>query len=112
MRVKYSFGTVFTAACLGMLLFGIVIISLGSILPSVIEKFDLDKIQAGSLAAILPAGILIGSLVFGPIVDRYSYRNLFIVCSILIIAGILVVCGEFHVFNRSTGIELYEEEVP
>jgi len=88
MRVKYSFGTVFTAACLGMLLFGIVIISLGSILPSVIEKFDLDKIQAGSLAAILPAGILIGSLVFGPIVDRYSYRNLFIVCSILIIAGI------------------------
>ena len=88
MRVKYSFGTVFTAACLGMLLFGIVIISLGSILPSVIEKFDLDKIQAGSLAAILPAGILIGSLVLGPIVDRYSYRNLFIVCSILIIAGI------------------------
>jgi MFS family permease len=85
---KYSFWSVFTAACLGMLLFGIVIISLGSILPSVIEKFDLNKIQAGSLASILPAGILIGSLVFGPVVDRYSYRNLFIISTILIIAGI------------------------
>jgi len=88
MTAKYSFGSVFTAACLGMLLFGIVIISLGSILPSVLDKFDLNKIQAGSLAAILPAGILVGSLIFGPVVDRYSYRNLFIICTILIIAGI------------------------
>jgi MFS family permease len=71
-----------------MLLFGIVIISLGSILPPILVKFDLNKIQAGSLASILPAGILMGSLVFGPVVDRYSYRNLFIICSIIIIAGI------------------------
>lgn len=70
-----------------MLLFGIVIITLGSILPSVIDKFYLNKIQAGSLAAILPAGILSGSLVFGPVVDRYSYRYLFIICALLIIAG-------------------------
>jgi FHS family glucose/mannose:H+ symporter-like MFS transporter len=88
MTIKYGFWSVFTAACLGMLLFGIVIISLGSILPSVIEKFGLNKIQAGSLAAILPAGILMGSLVFGPVVDRHSYRNLFIICTILIIAGL------------------------
>ena len=87
MTTKYHFWQVFTAACLGMLLFGIVIISLGSILPAVIDKFSLNKIQAGSLTAILPAGILVGSLVFGPVVDRYSYRNLFILCAILIIAG-------------------------
>ncbi len=87
MSEKYSFRLVFIAACLGMVLFGIAIISLGSTLPSIIEKFGLDKIQAGSLASILPAGILLGSLIFGPIVDRHSYRNLLIIFTILIILG-------------------------
>ena len=87
MTKKHAFWPAFTAACLGMLLFGIVIISLGSILPEVIEKLHINKIQAGSLAAILPAGILVGSLAFGPLVDRYSYRYLFIICALFIIAG-------------------------
>ena len=62
---------VFYAACLGMLLFGMVMVTLGSILPSVVEKFHLEQIEAGSLVSILPFGILAGSLLFGPIVDRY-----------------------------------------
>lgn len=87
MTKRHSFWPVFAAACMGMLLFGIVIISLGSILPAVIERLDLNKIQAGSLAAVLPAGILAGSLAFGPVVDRFSYRNLFVICTAFIIAG-------------------------
>ncbi|MDH3245882.1 MAG: hypothetical protein OEM26_14775, partial [Saprospiraceae bacterium] len=70
--MNYHFHKVFAAACVGMLLFGIVLISLGSILPELLNRFGLSEIQAGTLAAILPAGILLGSLVFGPIVDRYS----------------------------------------
>jgi len=79
---------VFSAACLGMLLFGIVLISLGSILPSITSKFNLDELSVGTLASILPFGILAGSLIFGPIVDRYGYKNLLIICSLLVFAGL------------------------
>ncbi len=80
----YKKGLVFAAACLGMLLFGIVMISLGTINTFLTAKFHLNQITVGSLAALLPFGILAGSLVFGPIVDRYSYKNLLIICSLLI----------------------------
>lgn len=79
---------VFSAACIGMLLFGIVLISLGSILPSVTEKFALDELNVGALTSILPFGILAGSIVFGPIVDRYGYKNLLIICSALVLLGL------------------------
>ncbi len=78
---------VFYSACLGMLLFGMVMITLGSILPSVVQKFNLAEIEAGSLVSILPFGILAGSILFGPIVDRYGYKSLLIVCSLLVLLG-------------------------
>ena len=79
---------VFTAACIGMLLFGIVLISLGSILPVITSKFQLDEIDAGSLAALLPLGILFGSILFGPIADRYGYKYLLIICTLLVSMGL------------------------
>ena len=88
MSEHYNFFRVFAAACTGMLLFGIVMTSLGSVLPALTTKFELDQIGAGSLASLLPLGILGGSLVFGPIVDRYSYRNLLIVCTLFIMVGL------------------------
>lgn len=78
---------VFYSACLGMLLFGMVMVTLGSILPLVVEKFNLDQIEAGSLVSILPFGILAGSLFFGPIVDRYGYKILLIACAIIVLLG-------------------------
>ncbi len=80
----YKKGLVFSAACLGMLLFGIVMISLGTINTFLTAKFHLNEITIGSLAALLPFGILGGSIFFGPIVDRYSYKSLLIICSLLI----------------------------
>ncbi|HDP99270.1 MAG TPA: MFS transporter, partial [bacterium] len=43
-----------------------------------------DKVHAGSLMMIMSFGILLGSLIFGPIVDRYGYKILFIICATVI----------------------------
>jgi FHS family glucose/mannose:H+ symporter-like MFS transporter len=84
----YSNNLVFAAASLGMLLFGIVLISLGSVLPHLRNLFQLSDLSTGSLLSILPFGLLIGSLVFGPVVDRFGYKILLLVCSILVFAGL------------------------
>ena len=87
MSDQFSFKKVFFSACGGMLLFGIVITTLGSILPSLVDKFSLSQVSTGTLTSLLPLGILLGSLFFGPIVDRYSYKYLLIVCTLMILAG-------------------------
>ncbi len=81
----------FIAACLGMFLFGIVMLSVGTINTYLITKFQLNNLAAGSLASLLPFGILLGSLVFGPVVDRYGYKLLLIVCTLLIVFSILLI---------------------
>jgi len=85
---SYSNNLAFTAASLGMLLFGIVLISLGSVLPHLRDLFQLSDLSTGSLLSILPLGMLIGSLVFGPVVDRFGYKILLLSCSILVFAGL------------------------
>lgn len=67
---------VFSAACLGMLVFGIILTTLGSILPSLIERFAIDKANAGSLLLLMSVGILAGALIMGPIADRYGFKAL------------------------------------
>jgi MFS family permease len=72
----YKKRLVFWAACIGILFFGMAITTLGSVVPQLKIKFQLDDISAGTLFSILPFGILIGSLFFGPFCDRYGYRVL------------------------------------
>jgi len=80
--------TLFAIACLGMLSFGIVLTTLGAVLPSVIERFGIDTAAAGSLFLLLTFGILVGSLVFGPIVDRNGYKGMLLLAIGLIVVGL------------------------
>lgn len=79
---------VFAAACLGMLLFGIVFLSLGSANNLLAERFHLDDSGIGTLTFLLPFGILAGSLTFGPVVDRFGYKWLLIAAALTVGAGL------------------------
>ncbi|HET7116070.1 MAG TPA: MFS transporter [Hanamia sp.] len=72
----YKKRLVFWAACIGILFFGMAITTLGSVVPQLRIKFHLNDISTGTLFSILPFGILMGSLFFGPFCDRYGYRIL------------------------------------
>jgi fucose permease len=78
----------FACACLGMLTFGIVLTVLGSVLPSIMTRFGIGKAEAGSLFLLMSLGILASSLVFGPLVDRYGYKGILLVSTLLIAAGL------------------------
>jgi FHS family glucose/mannose:H+ symporter-like MFS transporter len=95
----YNKRIVFWAACAGMFLFGICLITLGSVAMLLREKLQLDEISAGTLFSILPLGILAGSLLFGPIADKYGYKILLSVCCVFMFAGF-----EGIAFSPSTGI--------
>lgn len=77
----------FASACLGMLLFGITLTTLGAILPEIIQRFEISKTDAGSLFTVMNFGILLGSLIFGPVVDRFGYKTLLVVCAALLFIG-------------------------
>jgi fucose permease len=77
----------FWAACLGMLLFGMAFITLGSVVPGLKEKYHLNDVSSGTLFSILPLGILTGSLVFGPLCDKYGYKILLALSCFCIFAG-------------------------
>lgn len=91
------------SAYLGIFLFGIVIVTLGSLLPHLTEKYDLSEAQGGALASMLAFGILIGSIIFGPTVDRYSFKIPLIIATLSISAGmeLLVLEHAWHLTQFS-----------
>jgi MFS transporter, FHS family, glucose/mannose:H+ symporter len=86
--VAYRHSLVFAAACLGMLLFGVTLTTLGAVLPSLMPRYGLDRANAGSLLALMSLGILAASLVFGPIVDRHGYQGVLIAGALGVLLGL------------------------
>jgi len=85
--MEYNRKVVFAAACTGMLLFGICMITLGSVASDLREKLKLNEMAFGALFSILPLGFIAGSLIFGPVADKYGYRILLVISSLCLFAG-------------------------
>src|SRR5690349_12254555 len=85
--MMYNKKVAFLACCLGIFLFGAGMTTLGSILPSLMKSFGMDAANAGTLFTILPFGILLGALVFGPLCDKQGYKALLVCCCLFMAAG-------------------------
>ncbi|GAB6122548.1 MFS transporter [Dysgonomonas termitidis] len=84
----YKKNLVYIAACIGMAFFGIAFIVMGSILPVLTGKYNLDAVSASSLVTFLPVGVLLGSIAFGPVVDRFGYKLMLIVSTFIVLMGL------------------------
>ena len=87
----------FVAACIGMAFFGVTMVALGSVLPALTEKLALTGPEMATLASVLTGGILIGSLVFGPVCDHYGHKGIFLASCIAVLLGLfgLSLVGSF-----------------
>ena len=85
---SYNKNLVFAAACIGMCFCGTSMITLGSVLPSLTTKLGLDNLQATALVTFLPLGLLGGSLLFGPIVDRFGHKALLLLSCLVVLLGL------------------------
>ena len=83
-----SRAVLFSVACLGMLAFGIVLTTLGAVLPSLVARFGIDKSAAGALFVLMSFGVLVGSVFFGPIVDLRGYKRVLVVAAAFIALGL------------------------
>jgi fucose permease len=79
-----------SSACAGMFVFGIVMAILGAILPGLFARVGFDKGAAGNLFLYMNFAMLLMSLFFGPIVDRFGFKVLLVVCSLLVAGAFLL----------------------
>src|SRR5262249_14359824 len=68
----------------GAFVFGVVMASLGALLPGLIEKIGFDKASAGTLFLAMNFAMLVGSLGFGPVCDRFGFRLLLLASTLLV----------------------------
>lgn len=79
----------FISVFAGILLFGVSMVLIGSVLPLLKLRLGLSDIVAGGLFSILPLGLLIGSISFGPITDKYGYRWVLSIACLFLAIGFL-----------------------
>lgn len=88
-----------SSACGGMFVFGIVMAILGAVLPELTDKLQLNKAEAGNLFLYMNFAMLVMSLLFGPVVDRFGFKSFLIFCSLLVAVS-------FAVFSRANSYSM------
>ncbi len=89
---------VLVAGFTGMVFFGVAFVIMGAVLPSLIKRFSIDTGVASTLVGLLPVGVLLGSMLFGPVIDRFGYKPL------IIVSTLVTVCG-LEILAFATGID-------
>jgi len=81
------------SACASLFVFGIVMAILGAILPTLFDSIELDKAQAGNLFLFMNFGMLVMSVCFGPIVDRFGFKLFMMSMALAVSAAFAVLAG-------------------
>jgi len=84
------------SAWAGIFVFGIVMAILGAILPSLFERIGFGAGAAGNLFLTMNFAMLVTSLFFGPLVDRFGFKT------VLAVSALLVALAFFLLSQAST----------
>jgi MFS family permease len=81
----------FAAACVALFTFGMIIALLGTLfgLPEMRQRLGIDLAQQGDLFSILSVGLLVSSLLAGPMLDRFGAKPVLTAAAALSTAGLL-----------------------
>jgi FHS family glucose/mannose:H+ symporter-like MFS transporter len=83
-------GRLTASAFAGMFVFGIVMAILGAILPTLFERLGFGAGAAGDLFLTMNFAMLLATLFFGPVVDRFGFKSVLSVSAVLVAAAFLV----------------------
>jgi len=75
------------SAWAGIFVFGIVMAILGAILPSLFERIGFGAGAAGNLFLTMSFAMLVTTVFFGPLVDRFGFKALLAVSALLVAAA-------------------------
>ena len=56
---------------------------LGTIMPSLIDQWNISAVEAGLFSSYALLGMMIGALVFGPLADKFGRKKIILICTVL-----------------------------
>jgi fucose permease len=77
----------------GAFVLGIAVSALGSLLPTLFPVIGYQKVDAGGLFLAMNLAMLVGSLFFGPVCDRFGFRMLLLSSTLLVAGAFALMAG-------------------